>query len=203
MMKQLWEEHLSQKNHLETEDSGEDTDHTIDSPLVQAALNTDDNSPLLDSFMREVMRTKGDIFISVRRASQDTTLGGMFIPKNAVLIPYCQTINYSPRGIGLDVDSEKNMRVLEQEDEGRLKIDRWVGQNTSPSKASPDYLAFGGGSRWTCPGRWLATAELKLIVLILLSRNSSLEIPEESMHIPDPLNSIAVAPSYELKLTSR
>ena len=39
------------------------------------------NAPAIDSFIREVMRTKGDVLSPVRYTTQDVNLGGYIVPK--------------------------------------------------------------------------------------------------------------------------
>lgn len=114
----------------------------------------------LDSFIREVLRMKGDTVSLVRLTTRDAPLGGYIIPKGS-LCPQRSFVEYSliqepPGSLVLPVTylSSRSTDFLPEPDE--FKACRWVGTGHSAATTGPGYLAFGLG-RWSCPGRILAT----------------------------------------------
>ncbi|KAK7451680.1 hypothetical protein VKT23_012357 [Stygiomarasmius scandens] len=101
------------------------------------------NAELLDSFIREVFRTKGDTLSTVRFTTVKTTLAGYNIPQGSFVIPLASLSNFNTDQHG---------------DDAEIFIgDRWVGQGKPAAMVSPSYYPFGLG-RWACPGRQLAIA---------------------------------------------
>ncbi|KAG0247735.1 hypothetical protein DFQ27_001645 [Actinomortierella ambigua] len=56
---------------------------------------------------------------------------------------------------------------------------RFVGKGKGASKVGTDFLQFGMGKR-ACPGRFMATHDLKAFVCLILSRFSKIEIEDPS-----------------------
>ncbi|KAJ5634334.1 hypothetical protein N7528_002176 [Penicillium herquei] len=104
-----------------------------------------------DSFVREVLRMKGDSVNLVRATTRDVELGGYLIPKGSVLLPVTYLSYRSP-------DFTPNPDEFDAE--------RWIGSGKSAATTGPGYLAFGLG-RWSCPGRILAVLEIKSWILAL------------------------------------
>lgn len=67
--------------------------------------------------------------------------------------------------------------------------------------ASESYLTFGL-SRWACPGRFLAVAEMKLLVASLLFEYD-VRLQDNTYTIRDPITTTAVAPLGTLLLDRR
>lgn len=113
-----------------------------------------------DSFIREVMRTKGDTFSTVRMAVKDVQLGKYIIPKGLFTLlfrkktlilfntgytvhPNAALAHNNPSEVGENAD----------EFDGR----RWLKKGKPAAMTGISHLAFGLG-RWACPGRFFAVA---------------------------------------------
>ncbi|KAF9050880.1 cytochrome P450 [Hymenopellis radicata] len=160
-------------------ETGDDGTHG----LTYASLR---NSERLDSFIREVMRTKGDTLSTVRETVVDAPLGGYVIPKGSLVIPLATLANESEEYHG--------------ENAKDFIGDRWVGTGKPAIMLSPSYFPFGLG-RWACPGRGLAVAEIKLLVLSIITR-ANISLEGNSYDIVDPLNVTSVAPQGKFLLHS-
>ncbi|KAG6834458.1 hypothetical protein H0H93_009498, partial [Arthromyces matolae] len=76
--------------------------------------------------------------------------------------------------------------------------DRWVGTDKAAASISTGYWPFGLG-RFACPGRFLAVAEIKLMVLNLISR-ADIFLDGGKYEVVDPLNTVAVPPRGQLRI---
>lgn len=140
----------------------------------------------LDSFIRETMRTKGDVFAPVRFTVRDVRVGKYVIPKGALVAPYVKRAhehadNYGDQGEIFD---------------GR----RWVGERPAV-QGSHDFISFGLG-RWACPGRHLAVAELKMVVATLFDAYD-VSLKDGHFEAADPMNATSVAPAGIVQLRKR
>ncbi|KAG9225432.1 hypothetical protein CCMSSC00406_0002935 [Pleurotus cornucopiae] len=149
--------------------------------LTYASLQ---NAERLDSFIREVMRTKGDTLSTVRQTVSDTALAGYVIPKGSFVIPLATLANEDENHYG------ENAKVFVG--------DRWVGTGKPATMVSPNYFPFGLG-RWACPGRGLAVAEIKLFILSLIA-HANLSLENGEYRVVDPLNVTSVAPKGRIFL---
>ncbi|KAH8114086.1 cytochrome P450 [Phellopilus nigrolimitatus] len=158
-----------------------------------ANIDPIDNSPMatyqalqdaehLDSFIREVLRTKGDTLSLCRKSTQDVTIGGCIIPKGYLVMPLATRSHLSPKYHGPDA-SEFNGT-------------RWVSTDKRAVKLSASYFPFGLG-RWACPGRTLAVAEIKMIVWSIICQATPV-LKGNSYRITDPLNITSVPPVGEM-----
>ncbi|KAJ8089400.1 hypothetical protein PM082_014648 [Marasmius tenuissimus] len=138
----------------------------------------------LDSFIREVMRTKGETLMLVRMTTTEVPLAGYVLPAGSFVLPLVSLSNLSELYHGKTA----------QEFVG----DRWVGENKPATMVSASHLPFGLG-RWACPGRNLAVAEIKALILLLLQR-FDLTLEGGNYDVPDPLNVTSVAPQGTLLL---
>ncbi|KAJ5249009.1 cytochrome P450 [Penicillium chermesinum] len=139
-----------------------------------------------DSFLREVMRTKGDTFSTVRMAMNDVPLGKYVIPKGYTVHPNAALAHNAPENAG---DNPETF-------DGK----RWIGGKPA-SMAGPGHLAFGLG-RWACPGRYFAVAEIKMMVFSILV-NSKVELVNNKYEIVDKLMIASAPPEAVFKLTKR
>ncbi|KAK0185685.1 cytochrome P450 [Armillaria mellea] len=159
----------------ELQDVLEVDEHSGKLVLTNASLK---NAERLDSFIREVMRTKGDTLSTIRLTMRDVTLGGYTIPKGQLVCPLATLSHRNPAYHGEDAEE--------------FVGDRWVGQGKPAVMVSPSYWPFGLG-RFACPGRALAVAEIKLAVFFLIGRAfPSLE--GDKYEVVDPLNITSVPP---------
>ncbi|KAI6042165.1 cytochrome P450 [Pisolithus marmoratus] len=134
-------------------------------------------STVLDSFVREVLRTKVDSLGIVRETTRDAPLGGYIIPKGNLVHPMATLSNYS--------------RTLNGENAARFDPTRWI-DGPAASTVGSGYLTFGFG-RWACPGRTLAVTVIKMIVFTLLA----VSVPEAEggeYVMTDPLNIMSLPP---------
>ncbi|KAL4257834.1 Cytochrome P450 superfamily protein [Pleurotus pulmonarius] len=149
--------------------------------LTYASLQ---NAERLDSFIREVMRTKGDTLSTVRQTVSDTALAGYVIPKGSFVIPLATLANEDESHYG--------------ENAKEFVGDRWVGTGKPATMVSPNYFPFGLG-RWACPGRGLAVAEIKLFILSIIA-HANLSLENGEYKVVDPLNVTSVAPEGRIFL---
>ncbi|KAJ6541702.1 cytochrome P450 [Mycena capillaripes] len=138
----------------------------------------------LDSFIREVMRTKGDTLATCRLTTADTSLGGYTIPKGHLVFPFATLIHRNPM-----YHPEPNV----------FRPERWHGENARPAiMSSASYIPFGMG-RWACPGRILAVSEIKMIVWSMIVKSTP-RLEGNKYKIVDPLNITSVPPQGQLVL---
>ncbi len=141
----------------ELQDVLEVDEHSGKLMLTNASLK---NAERLDSFIREVMRTKGDTLSTIRLTMRDVTLGGYTIPKGTfkelVQLIYRLILVQGQLVCPLATLSHKNP-AYHGEDAEEFVGDRWMGQGKPAVMVSPSYWPFGLG-RFACPGRALAVA---------------------------------------------
>ncbi|KAG6865083.1 hypothetical protein C0991_005227 [Blastosporella zonata] len=147
--------------------------------LTYASLR---RAELLDSFIREVFRTKGDTLAVIRLTTKDVPLGGYVIPKGSFITPLATLSHESVKNWGDDAD--------------KFMSDRWIGTGKTAASISTAYWPFGLG-RFACPGRFVAVAEIKLMVLYLISR-VDISMEGGKYEVIDPMNTVAVPPRGKL-----
>ncbi|KAF3220425.1 hypothetical protein TWF106_006751 [Orbilia oligospora] len=143
-------------------------------PDVKKALRT-------DSFIREVLRMKGDTVNVVRASVRDVDLGGYLIPKGSLVFPVTRLSYRSPRYT---------------ENPDKFDANRWVGSGKTAATTGLGYLAFGYG-KWACPGRFLAVLEVKYWLLALV-KCSKFTLEGGMYRVLDGWNVTAVAPEGRL-----
>ncbi|KAJ7695418.1 cytochrome P450 [Mycena rosella] len=143
------------------------------------------NAERLDSFIREVLRMKGDTLTIFRLTTKDVPLGGYIIPKNTLITPMATLLHENTD--------------LHGEDAKKFIGDRWMGSGKTSASISTGYWPFGLG-RFACPGRQLAIAEIKLMIFALIAR-ADLSMEGNKYTVIDPLNTTAVPPRGQLLLT--
>lgn len=117
---------------------------------------------LTDSFLREVMRTKGDTFSTVRMAMNDVPLGKYVVPKGKFNDNFMRggvLIALLPIGFTVHPNAALAHTAPEQAGEAPEVFNgrRWIEKGKPASMVGPGHLAFGLG-RWACPGRYFAIA---------------------------------------------
>jgi cytochrome P450 len=138
----------------------------------------------LDSFIREVMRTKGDTFAPLRHACEDVQIGPYTVPSGALCVPYVHGVH------------------MRDEAGGKTFLGfQW--DNKEPAvRGSKDFISFGLG-RWACPGRHLAVNEIKVLTYLLFERYDPFIKDNKAYVVPDPMNTTAVAPEAVLEMRRR
>ncbi|KAJ5191780.1 uncharacterized protein N7498_010765 [Penicillium cinerascens] len=144
-------------------------------------VQTMQNAVKTDSFIREVLRMKGDLVNLVRAPIRDIELGGYIVPKGSLVFPVTHLSYRSPE-------------FVNQPNE--FSGARWVGSGKSAAMTGPGYLAFGLG-RWACPGRLLAVMELKCWIFALL-KYSKVDLDGGKYEILDPFNITSVPPRGDI-----
>ncbi|KAI0829055.1 cytochrome P450, partial [Trametes gibbosa] len=137
---------------------------------------------LLDSFIREVMRLKGDTIATMRYTTCDVPLGDVIIPKGHFVTPMATTVHENPEVFG--------------EQSREFNGFQWADSNKEAVMTGPAHIVFGLG-RFACPGRVLAINELKLIVLSLIARATP-TLLEGKFEVSDPLNTVTQPPKGTL-----
>ncbi|OBZ68632.1 Lanosterol 14-alpha demethylase [Grifola frondosa] len=140
---------------------------------------------LLDSFIREVMRLKGDTISTMRYTTCDVALGDYIIPKGHFVTPMSTTVHENPDVFGAQSREFNGFQ--------------WAEQNKEAVMTGPAHIVFGLG-RFACPGRVLAVNEIKLIVFSLIARATP-SLLEGFFEVSDPLNTVTQPPKGTLVMT--
>ncbi|KOC07131.1 putative cytochrome P450 [Aspergillus flavus AF70] len=88
--------------------------------------------------------------------------------------------------------------IVPKGDPKKLDGMRWVEKQKAASTTDPGHLSFGL-SIWTCPGRFMAVAEIKLAVFALLA-DTRLELVGGRHDVADNFNVTGNPPEGELVL---
>ncbi|KAI9598648.1 cytochrome P450 [Syncephalis fuscata] len=141
----------------------------------------------LDACVRETLRLNGDPTNSFRLAMSDVTLkNGLFIPKDRL----CSIHGYSVHSNDETYGSESrkyNPAHHFKSDTGTSSL-----KSTFTSKS---FVVFGTGSH-TCPGRFLATLEMKLLAIYAL-RNYNFYTLSGKRPLNAPRDGMTMAPIDE------
>ncbi|KAL5342483.1 cytochrome P450 [Aspergillus crustosus] len=140
-------------------------------------------SAYLDSFIREVLRMKGEVLGSMRLTAKETQFGRYTVPKGQFILPIVALSNRSTH--------------LHSHNADEFHGARWINKR-SAATIDAGYLAFGMG-RWACPGRFLAVAEIKLLVLSLLAV-AEIEIPAGEDIVFDKMDVAMTPPRGKMRL---
>ena len=133
---------------------------------------------LLDSFIREVMRTKGDTWGPVRQTTRRVQIGPYILPKDAMCIVLISRAHRHPDNYGSTGEVFDGFQ--------------WAEKGRAAVQGSPQFLSFGLG-RWACPGRQLAIHEIKIMLYMLFSK-FDIVLKEGSFVIRNHINTTSVPP---------
>ncbi|KAI0774921.1 cytochrome P450 [Trametes elegans] len=157
-------------------------DDTGSTRLTAASLR---EARRLDSFIREVMRLKGDTISSMRWTTCDVALGDVIIPRGNFVTAMSSTVHED--------------RAVFGDDAREFDGFRWAETYKEAVMTGPAHLVFGLG-RWACPGRFLAIHEIKMIVFSLVGRATP-TVLEGKFEVSDPLNTVTLPPKGTLVFT--
>lgn len=151
------------------------------------AVKTLSQMTLLDSFMREVFRTKGDSWGPVRQTTKPLQIGPYILPKNAICMVQIARAHQHPDNYG---------------NEGKVFNGfQWEKKKLAAVQTTPEFLTFGMG-RWACPGRQLAIHEIKIMIYLFFTR-FDIKVKEGSFRVVNPINTTSVPPEATLRLRKR
>ncbi|KAJ3925076.1 MAG: cytochrome P450 [Lentinula lateritia] len=142
------------------------------------------NAARLDSFIREVLRTKGDTLSTIRLTTRDVDIGNATIPQGSLVIPLASLSHFSRKHHGHNAEL--------------FLAQRWCGQDKPAVMGSASYFPFGLG-RWACPGRFLAIDEIKIIAWSIIGHSTPC-LKGNAYQITDPLNITSVPPKATIIL---
>ncbi|EJF67426.1 cytochrome P450 [Dichomitus squalens LYAD-421 SS1] len=137
---------------------------------------------LMDSFIREVMRLKGDTISAMRYTTCDVPLGDAILPKGHFVTAMSTTVHENPEVFG--------------EQPREFNGFQWAELGKEAVMTGPAHIVFGLG-RFACPGRVLAVNEIKLIVMSLIARATP-TLLEGRFEVSDPLNTVTQPPKGTL-----
>lgn len=146
-----------------------------DEPLAAKKLN---KLTLLDSFIREVMRTKSDTFAPIRQTTRPVRVGPYVLPKDAVCMPLLARAHKHPDNYGPEGDLFDGFQ--------------WQRKGRPAVQGNAGYLAFGLG-RWACPGRQLAIHEIKIVIYLLFSK-FDIWLKGNTYKVTNTMNTTSVPP---------
>jgi cytochrome P450 len=142
--------------------------------------------PIMDSFLRESLRLASDYVGSRHKAMKDTLM------QNGLTVPKGSTVGLSVYDAHLDPEIQEigpnNIPLSE--------IDplRFVGKRSKKSTAvGTDFLIFGVGFH-SCPGRYLASQEIRYILACLLQEFDISTTTKDGKRAPNQLALVSVFP---------
>ncbi|GAP90667.1 putative cytochrome P450 [Rosellinia necatrix] len=141
----------------------------------------------LDSFIREVLRTKGDTWGPLRQTTRPVRVGPYVLPKNAMCIVLISRAHRHPDNYGTVGEVFDGFQ--------------WQKTGRAAVQGSPEFLTFGLG-RWACPGRQLAIHEIKIVLYMFFSK-FDIRLKENTFRIIDHINTTSIAPEATLMLGRR
>eukprot|EP00198_Chlamydomonas_reinhardtii_P002832 XP_001692168.1 cytochrome P450 [Chlamydomonas reinhardtii] len=123
--------------------------------------------PYLDAVLRETLRLYPPVPMLSRQLMQDTTIGGVMLPKDVELVVSPYVLHRLPRLWGPHAACFQPERFMPPPPRPPPAAG---GGCTEPAAAGP-YLPFGAGPR-ACPGASFGSAEVKLLVAHVVMRYS-------------------------------
>ncbi|KAF9103885.1 hypothetical protein BGX29_002778 [Mortierella sp. GBA35] len=119
----------------------------------------------LDSFVKEIFRYRMERISAPHIARADVMLStGHVIRKGEMVVVNMRSVHQVP---------------AHGDDLTEFRPWRFLGKNSGATKASKDYVPFGLGKH-TCPGRFVAVHDIKLIGALVVSNYTKLEAQDET-----------------------
>ncbi|KAF9128469.1 hypothetical protein BGX30_014304 [Mortierella sp. GBA39] len=149
---------------------GTDLDPSVDREITEFVIK---RAVKVDSFLKEMFRHRIERLASSHLARKDVMLStGHVIRKGEKVI-------VNMRSVHQDKVHGDNLREFHPW--------RFLGKNPGAAKASKDYMTFGLG-KFTCPGRFLAVHDLKIMIALFVTKYSSL-VSQDKKREPGMLTS--------------
>ncbi|EPS33994.1 hypothetical protein POX_a01019 [Penicillium oxalicum] len=142
---------------------------------------------LLDSFMREVFRTKGDTWGPIRSTKRPVQIGPYLLPKDAMCMILVNRAHTHPDNYGTEGEKFDGFQ--------------WERKGRAAVQSGPEFLSFGMG-RWACPGRQLAVNEIKILLYLFFSK-FDIQVKEGSVEVLNTINTTSVPPNATIILRRR
>jgi cytochrome P450 len=135
---------------------------------------------VIEACSNEAMRLKPVAPINITEAAEDAVVDGVLVPKGALVVCMMR-----PAGL-----REDHFHAP-----GQFDPQRWLGGDGSPSLSSAKrvVMPFGAGPR-ICPGRYLAMAEIKMLVGMLLSNFHLTRVGTADSSAPQERLALTMAP---------
>ncbi|KAG0040694.1 hypothetical protein BGZ82_011232 [Podila clonocystis] len=166
---------------------GTDLDPKKDRELTASAIR---KMVYFDSYIREVFRYRSTRLNLTHKARKTVVFSnGQYISEGSKVIINMRSAHYNPE---------------QGEDVNEFKPFKYVGQTAkSPAKAATDMIFFGMGAH-TCPGRFLAISEMKILGSLFLQRYSRVEFKDReagmrrlTQIVGDPLDQALILTSRD------
>ncbi|EHY54817.1 hypothetical protein ABEF92_005245 [Exophiala dermatitidis] len=142
---------------------------------------------LLDSFIREVLRTKGDTWGPVRQTTRPVRVGPYVLPKNAMCLVHIARAHQHPDNYGTDGNTFDGFQ--------------WQKKGRPAVQGNADFLTFGLG-RWACPGRQLAIHEIKILTYMFFTK-FDVQVKDRSFRVRNTINTTSVPPEATFLLRKK
>ncbi|KAF9118540.1 hypothetical protein BGW39_001062 [Mortierella sp. 14UC] len=127
----------------------------------------------LDSFLKEILRFRMERLSASHMAREDIMLSTGHVVRKG------EKVMVNMRSVHQD--------KVHGDDLTEFRPWRFLGKNPGAAKASKDYMPFGIG-KFTCPGRFLAVHDLKILTALLVTKYSDLVV-EDKQKLPGMLAS--------------
>ncbi|KAJ5964575.1 uncharacterized protein N7479_004451 [Penicillium vulpinum] len=160
---------------------------TVNPPGESLTVKKLSQLALLDSFIRETLRTKGDSWGPVRQTTQPVRVGPYVLPRGAMCMVLIARAHQHPDNYGTEGCVFHGFQ--------------WSERGRSAAQGSHDFLTFGLG-RWACPGRQLAIHEIKIVLYMFFSK-FDISLKGNCFWITNTINTTSVAPEATLLLKRR
>ena len=148
---------LMSENPGSMEAARTEVDQVLGERLLPGALSEISAMEYVEACAYEAMRLKPVTPLNILEAAQETVVGDVKVPKGTVIICAMRPAGLAPENF---------------KDPDHFRPDRWMGvegeSSLGPFHARRMVMPFGAGPR-VCPGRYLAFAEIKMVMGMLLA----------------------------------
>lgn len=165
-----------------------ETDRVLDTSLVLQAFDKLDQFPFTEAATNEAMRLKPVAPLLGFETNKTLMIGDTLVPQGTVMLA-CM------RHAALQEEHFPQHQAF--------RPDRWLSDHGTSTNADParKLFPFGGGPRF-CPGRFLAMAEIKM-VMAMVARNFTLSIAEHAPAVEEQFTFTMVPSALPVRLARR